>query len=72
MINYNLLDKKLNEKGISDRKFCESIGRSHAWYCRAKKRKMQLKMSDVQKICDFMGFDVPTRMEIFFAPDVAE
>lgn len=67
MTNWNLLYKLMKEQGYSERTLSVAAGRSHGWLHNIRKRNAEFRTSDVQKLCELLGFEEAQRQAVFFA-----
>ena len=67
MTNWELLYKSMKACGYSERTLSVAAGRSHSWLHNLRKRNAEFRSSDVQKLCELLGFEDKQRTAVFFA-----
>jgi transcriptional regulator with XRE-family HTH domain len=70
--NRELLEEKINQKGLKKGFLAEKIGVSRATFSALLRNESEFKVSQIRTLCELLGIDDDETMKaIFFAPDGA-
>ncbi len=73
MVNSDLLNDLIKEKGIKKSLIVDKLGTSYHWLNKKISNEKQFKAFEIQKICEILDIkDLKLKEKIFFAPNVDE